>query len=495
MPELKLPRSTPAAEGLCPRDILGLVKTINQKQLSVHSLMLLRHGRVVAEGWWNPVREDRPHLLFSLTKSFTSTAIGFAVQEGLLSLEDNVLSFFDDALPCRPCEYMGLVKIRHLLTHTTGFDSDPMCFRAPKDRAGHFLRTYLEHEPGSHFAYTDDGPDLLSAILQKCTGQTLEEYLAPRLFTPLGITGWHWSKSPDGYSLGGTGLCLKTEDIAKFGQFLLQRGEWDGVQLLSADWVQAAASRVTATPGTAGDWAQGYGYLLWQCVPEDVFRGDGAFGQFCIVLPRQDMVVVLTGGNNEGAQIMNLLWETLLPAQQETALPESSGAQSELEHTLATLSLPTPVGEKSSPLAARYSGVEYELSPNPLGLTCIRFDFGTEDTVLLRAGSDSCRLPIGFGEWREGRAFLHPDRSYASCPFLETVACAGAWNGGNYHLEIRFPAAPYCYSLNVAFGEAPILRGSWNVSFGPLTTDTIFARQAKPQQAAQPVCAGDSTFI
>lgn len=356
MSDFKLPRSTPSAEGLSSRAILDLIETINHRGLGVHSLMLLRHGKVIAEGWWNPIRENRPHFLFSLTKSFTSTAIGFAVQEGLLSVEDTILPFFRDTLPCRPCEFMEQVKIKHLLTHTSGFDSDPMCFRAPKDRAGRFLRTYLEHEPGSHFAYTDDGPDLLSSILQKRTGQTLEDYLAPRLFTPLGITDWHWSKGPDGCSLGGTGLCLKTEDIAKFGQFLLQKGAWNGEQLLSPDWIQTASSRITATPGTAGDWAQGYGYLFWQCVPEGVFRGDGAFGQFCIVLPRQDMVAVLTGGNNEGAELLKLLWEKLLPAVRETIPANDTQAQMELERALSALSLPAPAGEENPPQAARFSG-------------------------------------------------------------------------------------------------------------------------------------------
>lgn len=468
-----LPRSTPAAQGISPTAILEIIGQLNQEKMDVHSLMILRHGRVITEGWWSPCRRELPHVLFSLTKSFTSIAAGFAVQEGVFTVEDAAVSFFGDKLPCRPCAHMEEVRIKHLLTHTTGFDADPMCFKAPRDWPAHFVQTYLEHTPGTHFAYTDDGPNLVSAIIQRRTGLTLEEYLTPRLFEPLGITEWHWIKNADGINPGGSGLSLKTEDIAKFGLFMLQRGVWNGKRLLNEQWIQAAVSPLVDTPAQAGDWSRGYGYLFWQCVPPQVYRGDGAFGQFCVVLPQQDMVIAMTGGNNRGAEILALFWEKLLPAVRDCAVPADARAQLALEEALSGLALPVPSGGAEAGIA---SGVEYELSPNSLGLTHIRFDFGAATAVTVRAGEVCCTLPIGCGEWLEGRTFLRPDSIHTENPFCSLAACAGAWQGKTFHLAVQFPAAPFCYCLEIAFEGAPKLLGRWNVSFGPPSTDVIFAR-------------------
>ena len=278
-----LPRSSPEAQGIPSSAILAFVEAANEKAVGLHSLMLVRHGHVVAEGWWRPYERDDPHMLFSLSKSFASTGIGLAVAEGKLSLDDTVVSFFPEDVPAEPSENLKAMRVRDLLAMSTGttrtisrtfsFDGSPV----PLVRA--FLTLPVAHKPGTHFLYNTPASYMLSAIVQKATGQTLVEYLGPRLFEPLGIQNPKWDASPQGISLGGYGLNATTEDIARFGQLYLQRGAWQGRQLLPAEWVAAATSRQTSNGSNPkSDWDQGYGYQFWRC-RHGFYRGDGAFGQ------------------------------------------------------------------------------------------------------------------------------------------------------------------------------------------------------------------------
>ena len=218
----KLPRALPKDMHVSSKKILDFINAIEENQLGLHSFMLTRKGTVIAEGYWNPYNEDSTHMLFSLSKSFTSTAIGFAVQEGLLHLSDRVISFFPDRLPCAPCENMQKMEIRHLINMCTGHDIEPPLLG--EDRVYQFLTSYVALEPGSRFLYNTPATYMLSAILQTVTGQTVFEYLQPRLFGPLGIENIWWESCPKGINAGGFGLNLKTEDIAKFSVFLLQKG-------------------------------------------------------------------------------------------------------------------------------------------------------------------------------------------------------------------------------------------------------------------------------
>ena len=191
----------------------------------------------------------------------------------------------------------------------------------------------VEREPGSLFVYNTAATYMLSAILQKLTGQTLLDYLTPRLFDPLGIVGATWETCPRGISTGGFGLNIKTEDIAKFGQLYLQQGAWNGQQLLSPEWIDEATRKHIDNDNVAVEWRQGYGYQFWRC-RHNAYRGDGAFGQFCIVLPEKDLVVAITSGTNDMQGVMDGIWEIILPALAGEALPES---KTEHERLLARL--------------------------------------------------------------------------------------------------------------------------------------------------------------
>src|SRR5262249_14396544 len=227
-----LPRSGPEAQGIRSSAVLAFVEAADKAVDSLHSFILVRHGHVVAEGWWAPYAAESPHMLFSLSKSFTSTAVGIAAAEGKLSVDDPVLKFFPDEAPMEPSANLKAMRLSDLLRMSTGHQSEPPR-RSTEPWAKTFLAQPVQFKPGTHFLYNTSATYMLSAAVQKATGQTVLDYLKPRLFDPLGIESPTWEKSPQGVSAGGFGLSVRTEDIAKFGQLYLQKGSWEGKQLVS----------------------------------------------------------------------------------------------------------------------------------------------------------------------------------------------------------------------------------------------------------------------
>ncbi|MFM8263936.1 MAG: serine hydrolase domain-containing protein [Pirellula sp.] len=316
-----LPRATPESQGVSSKAIADFIQAADEKVNSMHSLMILRHGKVIAEAWWAPEDADKPHVLWSLSKSFTSTAVGLAVQEGKLSIDDRVVGFFPEDLPAEPVENLRNMKVKDLLTMSTGHADEPNV-RQTQDWIKSFLAHPVPHAPGSFFRYNTPATFMQSAIVQKVTGQTVVEYLQTRLFDPLGIDPPRWDKNPQGISLGGYGLFLKTEEIAKFGQLYLQKGLWQGKQLIPADWVDLATSKqVSNGNNPSSDWNQGYGFQFWRS-RHNAFRGDGKDGQFCIVMPDQDAVVVMTANTANMQAQLSLVWDHLLGGFQGEALSE-----------------------------------------------------------------------------------------------------------------------------------------------------------------------------
>src|SRR6266568_4009247 len=336
---MPLPRSTPEVQGISSeaiRDFFVATDKIN----TLHSFMLVRHGHVIAEAWWKPEAADKPHVLWSLSKSFNSTAVGLAIAEGKLSLDDPVLKFFPNDAPADPSDNLKAMTVRDLLTMTCGHETEPKAVGGgPSVKT--FLAHPVPHKPGTHFQYNTMGSYTLSAIVTKVTGQTTLEFLKPRLFEPLGIEQPEWASSPEGNSLGGYGLKLCTEDIAKFGQLYLQKGKWNGKQLVPEKWVQQATSKQVSNDGESHskigiDWVQGYGFQFWRCT-HNSFRGDGANGQLCVVIPDKDVVIAITAdtGNFQGE--MNAIWDKLYPAFQAEALPDDSAGQEKLKQVIANL--------------------------------------------------------------------------------------------------------------------------------------------------------------
>lgn len=475
-PSPGLPRSSPEDQGIPSSAILEFVDQAEQRIDALHSVMLVRHGHVVAEGWWAPYEAGTPHELYSLSKSFTSTAVGLAVAEGKLGVDDRVLDFFPDEAPEDPGENLRAMRVSDLLRMSTGHESEPS-LRGAENWAEAFLAHPVPFKPGTHFLYNTAATYMLSAIVQEATGETVLDYLRPRLFQPLGIDDPSWGTSPQGATLGGYGLSVRTEDIAKFGQLYLQGGRWEGEQILPGSWVEAATSLRTSNGSNPdSDWDQGYGYQFWRS-RHGAYRGDGAFGQYCIVLPEQDAVIAITSGVKDMQAVLNLAWETLLPAMGPSPLPPDEDARAALDDRLAGLSLPAPEGPDSNETADRVSGTTYELPENPMGIESVTLRSGVEGgptTLALRVDGEDRGIACGLGAWREGRL------AYGRFP-EQSAAVAGAWTGDDtFTAKICFDETPYVVTLRLDFsGDEVRLDSEANVGFGPTRQPTLVGTSAE----------------
>ena len=313
--------STPSAENVDARGILSFLDKVSDSEHELHSLMVLRRGKVIAEGWWEPYGPKLKHTMYSVSKTYTASGVGFAVSEGLITVEDPVIEFFPESLPSELSENLKQLKIKHLLTMSVGHAKDyTFSIVKTEDWAKSFLAVPIVNEPGSQFVYNTVATYMLSAIVQKVTGQTLLDYLTPRLFQPLGIEGIDWEKSPQGINTGGYGLRVKTEDMAKLGQLFLQNGNWAGEQILPESWINEARSlKILQNPDTSveekaeSDWLQGYGYQMWRS-RHDSYRADGAYGQYILVLPKQEAVIVITSETSNLQGLLSEVWKHILPA-------------------------------------------------------------------------------------------------------------------------------------------------------------------------------------
>lgn len=330
------PAADMTAEGTLPRaeatpeldkafsDYLKAVEAAGQ---DLHSIMIVKDGKVVREQWLSEGAPDKLHILNSVSRTFTATAVGFAIAEGRLSLSDKLVDLFPDKLPAEVSDNLKKVEVRHLLTMSAGHDTEPSRRSLPEgaDWVEAFLAHPFVHEPGTFFWYNSMGTYMLSAIVQKVTGEKVIDYLQPRLFEPLAIEGAEWQESPQGINTGGWGLYLKTEDLAKMGQLILQGGKWNGKQIVSAEWIaEATAPHIDSRPAGMrpeqitfkpedSDWLQGYCYQMWRC-RHGAVRADGANGQYIIVMPEQNAVIAMTANIGDMQGEINLVWDHLLPA-------------------------------------------------------------------------------------------------------------------------------------------------------------------------------------
>jgi CubicO group peptidase (beta-lactamase class C family) len=461
-----LPRSAPEAQGIPSSAILAFVEAAEAKNLGLHSVMVLRHGHVVAEGWWAPYGKDDPHMLYSLSKSFTSTAAGIAIAEKKLTLDDSVLAAFPESAPASPSEHLKAMRLRDLLSMSTGHHADDVergfSFGSDEALTKAFLALPVAHKPGTHFWYNTPATYMASAMVQKATGQKVLDYLKTRLFDPLGISGPTWEESKQGVTVGGYGLKIRTEDIARFGQLYLQKGRWNGRRLLTEEWVAAATARQTSN-GSAplSDWEQGYGYQFWRC-RHGLYRGDGAFGQYCIVMPEQDAVVAITSGTRDMGAVMNLVWDHLLAGMKPRALPSDAKARRALSAKLTALAMPVQTGEPTSPRAADLSGRTFAFPANADGIEAIGIDTAPEGTTLrVTQNGREARVPVGSGTWKRGG-------TVALAGADQPVAASGAWTAADtYRARLWMYESPFQWTLTLRLDAGALhLEVEQNVGFG-----------------------------
>jgi len=451
-----LPRSNPEAEGVSSKAILDFVRATRTSKTELHSFMLLRHGKVVAEGWAKPYAPDLRHSLYSCSKSFTATAVGFAVTEGKLKLEDKLISFFPDQLPATVSPNLAKLTVEDALMMSDGQDPEPSYAAADTNWVKSFLAAPIVHEPGTKFLYNSIGTYMLSAVVQKVTGQTVLQYLKPRLFDPLGITNMDWETDLKGINTGGWGLRLKTEDMAKFAQLFLQKGKWNDRQILPKSWVeQASSAKIIQHPELqkakrdSSDWEQGYGYQMWRC-RYNAYRGDGAFGQYMIVMPDQDAVLAITAESANMQEEINLVWKYLLPAIGQKPLSANKDDHAALKKELAELALP-PLEKHLIAGGERLSGT-YQFDTNELKIKGITFKLADTGNyqISIKGDTASYDLNFGAGTWltgatnKPGPALTARARENRTMLFPAKVTGSYTWKDDHsLQLSLRYIESPH----------------------------------------------------
>ncbi|MEV5342564.1 serine hydrolase domain-containing protein [Streptomyces sp. NPDC052676] len=440
-----LPSSTPAAQGVDASGVLAFLDALDAApEIEPHSLMILRHGHVVAAGWWAPYTPDRPQLLYSLSKSFTATAAALAAAEGLIDFDAPVISYFPEFAADITDPRSRAMLVRHVATMAGGHLAETLdAARAldPAELVRGFLLLPPDRDPGTVFAYSQPTTYTLAAIVQRVTGQPLTDYLRPRLFDPLGIGEAAWLRDRTGRELGFSGLHATTDAVARLGQLYLNHGVWEGVRLLPEGWVAEATRPHTPTAGGMGDtdradWDQGYGCQFW--MSRHGYRGDGAYGQFCLVLPEHDAVVVTTAETERMQQLLDLVWAHLLPAFGTAPPTGRERAEAALRERLSRLALPPAPGRTAPPqraddwAAAAFIPKGGVCTAQP-GLSAVAVGEDADGwTVALTDDGHDLVLRLGDG----------PGWTVAEEPV--PTAVSGGWTDpGTLALDVLFPETPH----------------------------------------------------
>ncbi len=457
-------RCAPEAAGVKREGIEAFLQDMVDKHLHMHNLMILRHGKIIAEGDYAPWSRENLHMLFSLSKSFTSTAVGFAVQDGLLKVTDRLVDFFPELLPCAPCGNMQKITVKNMLSMNTGHGKEPQYMGDNWEEI--FLRSYVPHEPGTHFLYNTAATYMLAAIVQKVTGKKLLAYLREKLMDPLGMSADIWTEeSPSGVATGGYGLNVRVSDIAKLGQFYLQKGCWEGKQLLDPAWVKDAQtpwSDNSQNGAATDDWKSGYGYQFWMCQPDNVFRGDGAFGQYCIMCPDQDMVIAINSGVEDMGAVMKSLWKNVLPAVGEEPLPGADAGVMEI-HGVTHARWEDMGKDVTDPKIEPAWVGSYRMQPGQmLGIEKITVDL---DSVTLTIDGMDTRLPLCRETWQYV-TLQHPASENKRDTYNDACAVRAARREEALVLHICVIYTPFEQIMKLTFTPHGIeLKGHQNVGF------------------------------
>ncbi len=364
-----LPRVSPESVGISSQSVIDFLYTAKENRIAMHSLMILRHGKTAVELYWDPYTADSKNHVYSFSKTFVSAAIGFAAEEGLIDYNDRLCSFFPRYMESGSDERMHSITVENLLTMTSGMVNVNEITVVPKsDWVRFFLNSHLSSFPGEKFNYNSLNTYMLAAILRKVSGMGLIEYLTPRLFEPLGITDIYSDKCPMGRDIGGWGIHIRTEDMAKFGQLLLDNGKIGDRQILPMQWLEkAACAHADTTSDTKfpiiDDVKNGYGYQVWINRDGESYRADGMLGQFALILPKLDTVIVSTAGNMDEYAVLDLIWDKLISSI-DSNTEYSVTAADKLSDISEDLSIIDTEISIMPLLMSKYNETVYNLPPN-----------------------------------------------------------------------------------------------------------------------------------
>lgn len=469
----EFPRTTPESVGIPSASIEWLLDRLEEGWTEPHGLMIMRHGKVCAEGWWAPYASGIRHGLQSHTKTYAATAVGIAYTEGLLKLTDRIVDIFADEIPENPSENLKKLTVRDVLCMGCGMDTMP---RPSKDWIREFLATPVNHVPGTTFMYNSTGSTFLGAIVRKLTGLGLHDYLKPRLFDKIGIDAENlrWITMPDGMEIGGGGLFATTEDNLRLMKLYADGGVWEGERILAEDYVKLATSKQNdsaterAVNPPAEDNFVGYGFQIWMCRPKGVYRADGAMGQFTIVFPERDMLLAITenaSGSTGGAmpqKALDTIWEWLdsLPGAETESLPEDPEASAHLARRMQMLALPAPRRSPESPLQRKISGSTYAVTDGYFALSdagMVRFMSGEDrpsgaKALSLTFGENACTLTcLVDGKPQSLTAATDGTRLRNELPGMPSIAlCSGCWEA-EHVFRITLRMVETCNETSVTF--------------------------------------------
>ncbi|MGG1660877.1 serine hydrolase domain-containing protein [Brevibacillus sp. NRS-1366] len=370
----ELLRCSPESVGVSSQAVWNLIDALEGCGFSeMHSLMIMRDGKVFAEGWWAPYVPGRAHICWSVSKTYTATAIGIAVTEGVLSLDDRLVDIFPEYAPELENENLSALKVRHLLSMSVGMKE-----MGPEGEGWleNFMKMKVDYQPGTVFMYNSMGSNTLGAIIHKVTGQTMDEYLRHRLYDKIGMNTeqLYWTIIPGNYEWGAGGVFSTTENNLRLMQLYLQKGIWNGERILSEEYVKLATTpQINNTIAYFPDGMQvssgpdgnaGYGYQMWMCSYDGAFRAEGSQGQFSIVFPKENMVVAInqTCPDKDTQNILKIIYDVLLPGVKQEILPENPDLLKKLRLRLKKLALPVPDYRPFSTIANRISGKSFHIS-------------------------------------------------------------------------------------------------------------------------------------
>lgn len=462
-----LPRSLPEKQGISSGAILNFLDDVAANRIELDSFMLYRHGHVVAEGWWWPYRPGLVHMMHSLTKSVMVCAVGWALADKRFQLTDKVVSFFPDQLPPTVSDKLAAMTVEDLLTMRTGHDhqtSGSEWRPIQTSWIAEFFKIPVVYDPGTKWVYTSAASYMLSAIISKTTGQSTYEYLKPRLFKPLGISGEDWAPGPQDITPGGNGLSWHTADSLKLGILYLQNGAWQGTQLLPKGWAQNCH---------AGHVPGQYGYQWW-LGPGSAYYADGMFGQFTFVFPEHDAVLAVTAAD----KCDKLVWKHFPQGfDGGHATPDAHKA---LADRIAHLRVLPPLSPAGSPMATKISGHTYFFADNSDKISQIRLDF-TDDTCLFTMRDDRGEHTVSCGlrSWREGFTTVTGDKLHHEYqPDLMHVVAGGRWtNDATFQMTWQFVESAFRDTVTCRFENGTLVFDrSVNVNSGPLQRPTITGR-------------------
>lgn len=472
-----LPRTSPEAVGLRSAQVSAFFDSLlAMPQTEIHSVIVMRSGKIVGELYPVPFRPEYKHTQFSCSKTFVAAAVGIAIGEKKLQLTDRLVTFFPEHLPKLVSWRLASITVEDLLTMRSGFTVDTQMRNVSRQ----WIRDYLAHpmnaDPGKRFQYDSIDTYLLSAIVQRVTGMNVLDYLRQRVFKALNITDVCWELSPEGIVTGGWGLYIQPESLAKFGQLLLQRGRWHGEQLIPAEWVDAMMREHVSRKN--GD---GYCYQMWRCGYPTASRADGAYGQYVVVVPRQNAVIVinqchLAGGGRQ----FGYIWKTLFKGMHAQPLPPSDDYRLLLQRAD---SLPVLMGEPTHQLMGDYQGLTIRLGKNPLKWTALRFESG--DVLMITDNHHvTARVLMGYQQWATSAVSIYPlNARYAVQNQFSTIrppfhvgACY-AWQGDTLQAKLHFVDWMGAVRLNMRFdADTVAITAQENYQKKPITIRGIVER-------------------